>query len=50
MTLAQCGTVPSVLQSPVEAPTWLSSRPLKHRVKDERKETGDPGERKNRKR
>lgn len=28
MTLAQGGTLPSVLQSPVEAPTWPSSSPL----------------------
>ncbi len=35
MTLAQGGTLPSVLQSPVEAPTWPSSSPLNKRGEEE---------------
>ena len=38
MTLAQGGTLPSVPQSPVEAPTWPSSSPLNKRGEEEEEE------------
>lgn len=37
MTLAQGGTLPSVLQSTVEALTWLPSSPLNKREKRKRR-------------
>lgn len=37
MTLAQSGALPSVLQSPAEAPTWPPSSPLDKREKRRRK-------------
>lgn len=40
MTLAQGGTLPSVLQSPVEAQTWPSSSPLNKRGEQEEEEKG----------
>lgn len=49
MTLAQGGTLPSVLQSPVETPTWPSSSPLNKREKRRRSEEWGQGERKQRK-
>lgn len=38
MTLAQSGTVPSVLQSPVEALIWPSSSPLNKRGEEKEEE------------
>lgn len=41
MTLAQGGMLPSVPQSPVEAPTWPSSSLLNKRGEDEEEEEAD---------
>lgn len=51
MTLAHSGTVPSVLQSPVEALIWPSSSPLNQRgeEKEEEEVEGVRAERKRKK-